>query len=155
MSSVGKQYAEYGQRFNIWKVNTCVSKKDRNGHPAPFPEQLANDHIISWSNEGDTVFDPFMGVGSTAIAALINGRKSIGAEIMPEYIKIANKRIALAEKGELRIRPMERSIYDPNNPNVKAVDYPTGSYNSNFIRWFYFNNNREAGFVEVPGKVFS
>ena len=69
------------------------------------------------TNEGDWVFDPFMGAGSTAIAALINGRKSLGAEIIPEYVDIANKRIKLAENGKLRIRPMERSVYNPDNPN--------------------------------------
>lgn len=93
MSSVGKQYAEYGQRFNIWKINTCVSKKDRNGHPAPFPESLANDHIISWSNENDVVFDPFMGSGTTGKMAILNNRKFIGIEKVPEYFEIAKKRI--------------------------------------------------------------
>ena len=61
------------------------------------------------TNEGDWVFNPFMGVGSTAIAALINNRKAIGAEIMPDYIKIAKNRILKAEKGKLRVRPLEHS----------------------------------------------
>jgi len=93
MSSVGKQYAEYGQRFNIWKINTCVSKKDRNGHPAPFPESLANEHIISWSNENDVVFDPFMGSGTTGKMALLNNRKFIGIEKDAGYFEMSVKRI--------------------------------------------------------------
>ncbi len=92
-SSIGKEFAEYGQRFNVWKMNTCCSKKEQTGHPAQFPEQLANDHIISWSNEGDTVFDPFMGSGTTGKMAKLNNRKFIGIEIDEKYFEIAKERI--------------------------------------------------------------
>lgn len=70
---------------------TCGSEKVN--HPAPFPEKLAQDHIISWSNEGDIVLDPFMGSGTTAIMALKNNRQYIGFEISKEYTKIAEKRL--------------------------------------------------------------
>lgn len=66
-------------------------------HPAVFPEKLANDHIISWSNEGDTILDPFMGSGTTAKMALLNKRHYIGYEISEEYCKIAKKRLEGAE----------------------------------------------------------
>lgn len=103
---------------DIWEIpNVKANHVEKTAHPCQFPVELIERLVVSMTNEGDWVFDPFMGVGSTAIAALINGRKSIGAEIMPEYINIANERINLAENGELRIRPMERSIYDPSNPN--------------------------------------
>ncbi len=59
---------------------------------------------------------PFIGVGTTAIAALIHGRKAIGAETVPEYVAIAKQRLAQAEKGESRIRPMQKPIYDSNAP---------------------------------------
>jgi adenine-specific DNA-methyltransferase len=59
-----------------------------------------------------------MGVGSTAIAALIHNRKAIGAEIIPEYVAIAKERIHQAERGQLRIRPMTRPIYDPDSPDI-------------------------------------
>jgi len=62
-------------------------------HPATFPEQLASDHILSWSNKGDLVLDPFMGSGTTAKMALINQRKFIGFEISQEYVDLANKRV--------------------------------------------------------------
>ena len=62
-------------------------------HPAQFPEQLANDHIISWSNENDIVYDPFMGSGTTAKMAMLNNRQYIGSEISKEYCEIAEKRI--------------------------------------------------------------
>lgn len=65
----------------------------KTGHPAVFPEKLAEDHIISWSNEGDIVLDPFMGSGTTAKMALKNNRNFIGFEITKEYCDIAEERI--------------------------------------------------------------
>lgn len=67
---------------------------DRTGHPATFPVQLATDHIISWSNPGDVVLDPFMGSGTTAVACLRTGRNYIGFELSSEYCDIAEQRIA-------------------------------------------------------------
>lgn len=81
---------EYMARKNIWFCNT---DKRRLGHPAVFPEQLANDHIISWSNEGDLVYDPFMGSGTTAKMAILNKRNWVGSEISKEYCEITEKRI--------------------------------------------------------------
>ena len=92
-SSLGKIYAEKeAQRFNVWRINTEVSNNNR-FHPAQFSEQLANDHIVSWSNAGDVVFDPFMGSGTTGKMANLNNRKFIGIEKVPEYFEIATKRI--------------------------------------------------------------
>ena len=92
-SSLGKDCGKLGQRFNVWNVNTCVSNIERTGHPAQFPEQLANDHIISWSNEGDTVLDPFMGSGTTGVACKNTSRNFIGIELDNEYYDIAEARI--------------------------------------------------------------
>ena len=94
MSTHGKQRAEYGQRFAIWDQPPCGGNKT--GHPAPFPEQLAHDHIVSWSNEGDTVLDPFMGSGTSGVAAKNLNRKFIGIELDEEYFKIAQERIDAA-----------------------------------------------------------
>jgi site-specific DNA-methyltransferase (adenine-specific) len=79
----------FGKRNNIWRFDTQKNAE----HPAPFPERLANDHIISWSNEGDLVYDPFMGSGTTAKMALLNNRKFVGSEIAKEYCEIATNRI--------------------------------------------------------------
>ena len=87
----GKIVKPFGTRRNIWDINADVNNKS--GHPAVFPEQLANDHIISWSNENDLVFDPFMGSGTTGKMALLNNRKFIGIEKVPEYFQIAKERI--------------------------------------------------------------
>jgi site-specific DNA-methyltransferase (adenine-specific) len=86
-----KTVKEVGKRFNVWEISTV--KNNKSGHPAPFPEQLANDHIISWSNEGDVVLDPFMGSGTTAKMAILNKRNYIGFEISKEYCDIAEQRI--------------------------------------------------------------
>lgn len=67
--------------------------REKTGHPAPFPEALANDHIISWSNENDLIYDPFMGSGTTGLVARKLGRNYIGSEISSEYCQIAEIRI--------------------------------------------------------------
>lgn len=79
------------------------------GHPAVFPERLASDHILSWSNPGETVLDPFMGSGTTAKMALLNDRNFIGFELSPEYCDIANKRIEEAQnqKHQLTITEVQ------------------------------------------------
>ena len=91
MTEVGKygKRNKYGQRFNIWEL----ANTDRSKHPAVFPEQLANDHILSWSNEGDLVLDPFMGSGTTGVACKNLGRKFIGIEMDEGYFDIASKRM--------------------------------------------------------------
>jgi len=66
------------------------------GHPAVFPEQLANDHILSWSNENDIVYDPFMGSGTTAKMSILNNRNWIGSEISSEYCEIIEERVKKA-----------------------------------------------------------
>lgn len=87
-----RSVAEYGRRHNVWNVFPCKSPHERL-HPAPFPEQLVNDHIITWSNIGDLVLDPFMGSGTTAKVAVMNNRNYIGFEISKEYCEIAEKRL--------------------------------------------------------------
>jgi len=69
-------------------------------HPAKFPQQLALDHILSWSNPGDTVLDPFVGSGTTGKMAVLNGREFIGIDISPEYVALATGRINAAQKED-------------------------------------------------------
>jgi adenine-specific DNA-methyltransferase len=100
---------------DIWEIpNVKSNHVEKTIHPCQFPVELIERLVLSMTDEGDWVLDPFIGVGTTAIAALMHSRKAIGAEIMPEYVKIAKERIHSAEKGTLRIRPMERSVYDPD-----------------------------------------
>ena len=87
---------------NVWDfvVGKMSQDQEAKGHPAPFPCMLAHDHIISWSNEGDTVFDPFMGSGTTGKMAVLNGRDFIGIEKVEEYFNIATERIEKAYKDK-------------------------------------------------------
>ncbi len=102
---------------DIWDVpNVKANHIEKTIHPCQFPVELIERLVLSMTNENDWVMDPFMGVGSTAIASLIHNRKAVGAEIMPEYISIAKDRIVKAVKGELQIRPMERPVYNPEKP---------------------------------------
>jgi site-specific DNA-methyltransferase (adenine-specific) len=73
-----------------------VGKNERTKHNAPFPLGLARDHILSWSNEGDVVLDPFAGSGTTCLAARDAGRRYVGIEINAEYVEIINRRLGLA-----------------------------------------------------------
>ena len=90
---------KYGVRFNIWKYNTGkgFTTKEKLTHPAPFPEKLAEDHILSWSNEGDLVLDPMAGSGTTGKMAVINNRKFKGFDVSEDYCKEANERIKRAQ----------------------------------------------------------
>lgn len=91
MGELGKygKRNKYGQRFNIWEL----ANTDRSEHPAVFPEKLIADHILSWSNENDTVLDCFMGSGTTGVACKNLNRNFIGIEISEEYYEIAKERI--------------------------------------------------------------
>ena len=84
---------EYGYRDNVWTILCGNNGDDGTEHPAQFPEALAKDHILSWSNENDLVYDCFMGSGTTAKAAHQLKRRWIGSEISSEYVELANKRL--------------------------------------------------------------
>lgn len=93
----GKIRNTHKYRDNVWTIDVGFMKttKDRIAykHPAIFPEQLARDHIVSWSNPGDIVLDPFGGSGTTAKMAIAEGRRYIHIDISEEYCEIARKRI--------------------------------------------------------------
>ena len=82
-------------KTNVWNIFAGGGSSDKiaSEHPAIFPEKLAEDHILSWSNEGDTVLDPMAGSGTTLKMAKKNNRNYIGIEISKEYIDIINKRL--------------------------------------------------------------
>lgn len=103
---------------DVWEIpNVKANHVEKTIHPCQFPVELVERLVLAMTKPDDWVFDPFMGVGSTAIAALVHQRRVVGAEIMPEYIEIARQRIRLAEEGRLRIRPMERQVFDPQGKN--------------------------------------
>ncbi len=101
--------SQYGVRYNVWQYSVgfmhSTTDKCAYKHPAIFPERLVEDHIKSWSNEGDLVLDPLIGSGTTAVAAINTNRKYIGFEINSDYFYIAQQRInnTLNKKTQLLI----------------------------------------------------
>lgn len=96
------EYGEYGMRTNIWEYHTNAGNVNPEwvilkGHPAIMNIDIAKDHIISWSNKGDLIYDPFMGSGTTAKASVILKRNYIGSEVSGVYMDIINKRLANAQ----------------------------------------------------------
>ena len=110
-NKTNRKIKKFGVRSNIWEydVGNYKSTKDIIAfkHPAIFPDKLAQDHILSWSNEGDIVLDCFMGSGTTGKMALLNNRKFIGIEKVKEYFNIANERINMIinKEGESMEKP--------------------------------------------------
>ena len=94
---VKKTFVLNSERYkdNIWDIAVAQNKT---AHTAVFPEQIVHDHIISWSNEFDQVYDPFMGSGTTAIVAQRLGRRWFGSEISSEYCNIIFERLGLSEQ---------------------------------------------------------
>jgi site-specific DNA-methyltransferase (adenine-specific) len=103
--------SEYGTRYNVWYINNGAgfSSKDAIAfeHPAIFPESLAEDHILTWSNEGDIVLDPMAGSGTTLKMAKLNNRKYVGIDINQEYVNLCERRVESVEP------------YNETNPNPK------------------------------------
>lgn len=94
----GRTVKDYGVRWNVWEVNTgygySASDELAYQHPAIFPESLARDHILTWSNPDDLVLDPMAGSGTTLKMAQEFGRRYIGFDISPDYCQLAKNRLA-------------------------------------------------------------
>ena len=103
---------------DVWGFpNVKNNHLEKTIHPCQFPVELVERLVLSMTNEGDTILDPYMGVGSAVIAALMHGRDAYGCDIVPEYVAIARQRIRQLYEGTLRTRPMGKPIYDPSKPN--------------------------------------
>lgn len=88
---------------------------EKTTHPCQFPVEPVQRLVLALTKPGDLVVDPYMGVGSTACAAVLHKRRAAGADIVPEYLKIASERVELALVGKLPIRPMDRPVYQPDS----------------------------------------
>ena len=103
---------------DVWEFpNVKSNHPEKTIHPCQFPVELVERLVLSMTNEGDAVLDPYMGVGSSIIAALMHGRAACGCDIVPEYVEIARRRVREWYAGTLRTRPMGKPIYDPTLPN--------------------------------------
>ena len=101
---------------DVWEIpNVKSNHVEKTLHPCQFPVELIERLVLSMTKKGDLVVDPFMGVGTTAVAAIRHGRKVAGADIERKYLKVAAERVALESKGRLKTREMGKPIYDPNS----------------------------------------
>ncbi len=86
-------------------------------HPCQFPIELVERLVLSMTEVGGSVFDPYMGVGSSVVAALKHGRQGFGCDVVEEYVEIAWERVRALQDGTLRTRPMGKPVYDPSKRN--------------------------------------
>ena len=113
-----------GNCLDVLFLNVKSNHVEKTKHPCQFPVELIERLVLSLSNKGDCVLDLFLGAGTFIIAAVRHGRKGIGAESYPKYVKIARHRIGQELNGTLRTRPMGKAIYDPtqaSNPLAKPT----------------------------------
>lgn len=102
---------------DVWIIpNVKHNHVEKTIHPCQFPVELVERLVLALTHPGDWVLDPFMGVGSAIIAAILRSRRGAGADTVPEYVRIAKERVLKAAHGELRTRPIDRPIYDPRLP---------------------------------------
>ena len=113
---------------DVWDIpNVKHNHVEKTGHPAQFPVELVERLVLSLTDRGDTVVDPYMGSGSTAVAALMHGRNSRGAERERRYVEIAARRLESLRAGTLRTRPMNTPIYEaPRAGGAPAGADPAG-----------------------------
>jgi adenine-specific DNA-methyltransferase len=116
--------------------NNHVEKTD---HPCQFPVELVERLVLSLTDEGDWVLDPFLGVGTSVIAAIRQGRKGAGSEIVAKYVEIAQQRIAAQLRGELKTRPMNKPVYDPLSDGNSLTKPPWSNGPYDRQQSLYFN----------------
>lgn len=99
---------------DLWVIpNVKSNHVEKTDHPCQFPVELIERLVLAMTREDDWVFDPFLGTGTSVIAAVRHGRRGAGAEIVPKYVDLARERIAAELAGTLRTRPMHKPVYDP------------------------------------------
>lgn len=102
---------------DVWIIpNVKSNHVEKTIHPCQFPVELVERLVLSLTRESDAVFDPYMGVGSTILAAIANHRRGFGCDIDPRYVEIAWQRVHDLRAGTLRTRPMGKPVYNPSLP---------------------------------------
>jgi len=110
---------------DVWVIpNVKHNHVEKTDHPCQFPVELVERLVLALTSPDDLVIDPYIGVGTTAIAAMRHDRRSAGAEIIASYLKTARKRLSLEAAGLLRTRPMGQPVYKPGEPGTR-IKYPS------------------------------
>lgn len=103
---------------DVWIIpNVKNNHIEKTTHPRQFPVELIERLVLALTNPSDTVLDPYMGVGSSVIAAVKQQRRGFGCDIDPQYVAIAQERLDALAAGTLKTRPMGKPVYDPTLPN--------------------------------------
>jgi adenine-specific DNA-methyltransferase len=103
---------------DVWIIpNVKNNHVEKTVHPCQFPVELIERLVLALTASGDAVLDPYMGVGSSVVAAVKHGRVGYGCDVVKEYVDVAWERIHALKAGELRTRPMNKPVYDPTKPN--------------------------------------
>jgi len=104
---------------DVWDMPNVKSNHiEKTDHPCQFPVGLVERTLLATTNEHDLVVDPYMGVGSTAVAAILRNRRAAGADIEQRYLDIADERVRKAARGELKTRPMNQPVYEPDGKSA-------------------------------------
>lgn len=102
---------------DVWDIpNVKANHVEKTTHPCQFPVELVERLVLSMTEPGGSVLDPYMGVGSSLVAARKHGRAAFGCDVVVEYVEIARQRVRDLDAGVLRTRPMRKPIYDPSLP---------------------------------------
>jgi adenine-specific DNA-methyltransferase len=110
---------------DVWIIpNVKSNHVEKTNHPCQFPVELIERLILALTQENEWVLDPYLGAGTSVVAAILNDRKGAGAEIQGEYVNIAKDRILQAAKGILPVRPRGRSVYDPQDAGPTLTTAP-------------------------------
>ena len=110
---------------DVWLIpNVKSNHVEKTTHPCQFPVELIERLVLSMSNEGDWVLDPFLGTGTTIIAAIRHNRRGAGAETVGRYVALARSRIRQEMRGTLKTRPMNRPVYDPERARNRLTTPP-------------------------------
>jgi len=128
---------------DIWIIpNVKSNHVEKTEHPCQFPVELIERLVLSMTNEGDWVFDPFLGSGTSIIAAIRHNRRGVGSEVISKYVDIAYERIREEIKGTLKTRPMNKPVYDPVEAGNSLTIAP----------WIVDQKNSQMVLLEKPSK---
>jgi adenine-specific DNA-methyltransferase len=129
---------------DLWTIpNVKNNHVEKTSHPCQFPVELIERLVLALTNPNDWVLDPFLGVGTTVVAAIRNKRRGVGAETMSEYVDIAKKRIQSAAQGSLKVRPMHKPVYNPKDAGLSLTKAPWSDYD---------RDERQLVLLEKPAK---
>jgi len=128
---------------DLWLIpNVKNNHVEKTEHPCQFPVELIERLVLSMTNEGHWVLDPFLGAGTTIIAAIRHKRRGAGAETMLKYVHLARQRIKQEVAGTLRTRPMNKPVYDPTEAGNSLTIAP----------WTSNKNKKQLTLLDKPRK---